>query len=115
MLASNEIQLGEVIKENVNAEIEKQIGQSAVVLYMKGNSQLPQCGFSAQVVQILNLLKVEYKTVDILKNEILREEIKRYSNWPTLPQLFIKQKFVGGCDIITQMYQDGSLEELVTG
>ena len=85
------------------------------MIYMKGSSMLPQCGFSAQIVEIFNRLGVAYNTFDVLSSPEIREGIKAYSNWPTIPQVYYKNEFVGGCDIVTQMYQDGDLEKLVGG
>ena len=76
---------------------------------MKGNRQMPQCGFSAQVVQILDSLVPDYDTVDVLSDPEVRQGIKEYSSWPTVPQLYVRGEFVGGCDIVTEMYQSGEL------
>jgi len=85
-----------------------------VVLYMKGNPQAPQCGFSANAVKILNALGVkELFTVDVLQNPDIRQGVKDYANWPTVPQLYIKGEFVGGSDIMTEMYQSGELKQLL--
>ena len=84
-----------------------------ILLYMKGDRAMPRCGFSAQVVQILNSLQVEYETRDVLADQNVREAVKQYSEWPTLPQLYVKGEFVGGCDIVTEMYQNGELQDLV--
>lgn len=81
---------------------------------MKGNKMAPQCGFSAQVVQILNNVGIEYETRDVLQDEELRQGIKEYTNWPTIPQLYVNQEFVGGCDIITEMFQSGELQKLIS-
>jgi len=83
------------------------------VLYMKGSPVFPQCGFSAAVVQVLGHLDVKYKSFDILIDPGLRDGIKEFSNWPTLPQLYVKGEFVGGCDIVKEMYQTGELAELL--
>ena len=83
-----------------------------VVLYMKGTPVFPQCGFSGQVVQILDYLGVPYSGVNVLESDELRQGIKDYANWPTIPQLYVKGEFVGGCDIVREMYQTGELEEL---
>ena len=81
---------------------------------MKGNRKMPNCGFSNYVIQVLKFYSVkEFKDVNVLESDEVREAIKAYSNWPTIPQLYIKQEFVGGCDIIKEMHQDGSLEELL--
>ena len=83
---------------------------SPVVLFMKGTPGFPQCGFSGQVVQILDYIGVDYKGVNILTSDELRQGIKAYSNWPTIPQLYVKGEFVGGCDIIREMFQAGELQ-----
>ncbi len=85
------------------------IDSGPVVLFMKGNRQMPQCGFSAQVVQILDSLVPDYTTVDVLSDPDVRQGIKEYSSWPTVPQLYVRGEFVGGCDIVVEMYQSGEL------
>ena len=92
--------------------IEQEIGNSDVVLFMKGTPVFPQCGFSAAVVQVLNHLDVAFKGIDILADPGLRQGIKEFSNWPTIPQLYVKGDFVGGCDIIREMFSTGELVEL---
>jgi monothiol glutaredoxin len=92
--------------------IRHEVGQNDVVLFMKGTPVFPQCGFSAAVVQALSNLGVKFKGVDVLQDPELREGIKRFTNWPTIPQLYVKGEFVGGCDIIREMYQSGELIEL---
>ena len=94
-------------------QIDQDIKANDIILFMKGDKLGPQCGFSAQVVQILNDLDIEYVTQNVLEDENLRQGIKEYSDWPTIPQLFVKGEFVGGCDIITEMFQSGELETLV--
>ena len=89
------------------------VAEHPVVLFMKGVPEQPQCGFSAQVVQILDHLGVSYKGLNVLDSDDLRNGIKSYSNWPTIPQLYVKGEFVGGCDIITEMFQSGELETLM--
>ncbi len=91
--------------------IKQDIGANDVVLYMKGSPVFPQCGFSAAVVQVLTHLGVQFKGIDILSEPELREGIKVYSNWPTIPQLYVKGEFVGGCDIIREMFETGELME----
>ena len=93
--------------------IQSEIGESPVMLYMKGTAMFPQCGFSARVVQILTHLGVPFKTANVLEDEELREGIKQFSQWPTVPQLYVKGEFVGGCDIVTEMFQSGELETLL--
>ncbi len=90
--------------------IRSEITENPVMLYMKGSAMFPQCGFSARVVQILSHLGVPFKTANVLEDPELREGIKQFSNWPTVPQLYVKGEFVGGCDIITEMFQSGELE-----
>jgi len=93
--------------------IEKLIADNPVVLFMKGTPQFPMCGFSGQVVQILDYLGVPYKGLNVLENDDLRGGIKNYSNWPTIPQLYVKGEFVGGCDIVREMFQAGELQSLL--
>jgi monothiol glutaredoxin len=93
--------------------IESDIKANPVVLYMKGTPVFPQCGFSARVVQILTHIGVPFKGVNVLEDMEIREVIKAYANWPTIPQLYVAGEFVGGCDIITEMYQDGELQSLM--
>jgi monothiol glutaredoxin len=95
--------------------IEGVVTANDVVLFMKGSPQFPQCGFSGQVVQILDHLGVAYKGVNVLENDDLRSGIKSYSNWPTIPQLYVKGEFVGGCDIIREMFHAGELQGLFKG
>ncbi len=94
--------------------IQAEITENPVMLYMKGNAMFPQCGFSARVVQILTHMNVPFKTTDVLADPALRDGIKAFSNWPTIPQLYVKGEFVGGCDIITEMYQSGELGAMLT-
>ena len=97
------------------AKIEQDIKENDVVLFMKGSKEIPQCGFSATVVQVLERLGVEdFKDVNVLADMEIREGIKQYSNWPTIPQLYIKGEFVGGCDIVREMYTSGELAEFFT-
>jgi monothiol glutaredoxin len=93
--------------------IDNEIKGNDVVLFMKGTPQAPMCGFSGQVVQILDHLGVSYKGLNVLESDELREGIKAYSNWPTVPQLYIKGEFVGGCDIVREMFQAGELATLL--
>lgn len=92
--------------------IDNEIKSNDVVLFMKGTPGFPQCGFSSQVVQILEHLGVDYKGINILTSDELRQGIKDYSNWPTIPQLYVKSEFVGGCDIVREMFQEGELQKL---
>ncbi len=99
---------------NVQDIIRQQVGSHPVVLYMKGTPQFPQCGFSANAVRILNALGIkEFFSVDVLQDPAIRQGIKDYSNWPTVPQLYINGQFIGGSDIMTEMYQGGELQELL--
>ncbi|MDO9498638.1 Grx4 family monothiol glutaredoxin [Falsiroseomonas sp.] len=94
-------------------QIQSEIAANPVVLYMKGTPVFPQCGFSARVVQILSHVGVPFKGVNILEDQELREGIKAFANWPTIPQLYVKGEFVGGCDIVTEMFQSGELQTLL--
>jgi monothiol glutaredoxin len=93
--------------------IQSEITENPVMLYMKGNAMFPQCGFSARVVQILTHLGVPFKTANVLEDAALRDGIKAFSSWPTIPQLYVKGEFVGGCDIVTEMFQSGELTTLL--
>ena len=94
----------------INDWIDNEVKTNKVVLFMKGTPSFPQCGFSGQVVQILDYLGVEYKGVNVLSSDDLRQGIKTYSEWPTIPQLYVKGEFVGGCDILREMFQAGELQ-----
>jgi len=94
----------------VHDQIAKDIAENDVLLYMKGTPVFPQCGFSAAVVHVLSELGVKFKAVDVLKDPDIRQTIKEFSNWPTIPQLYVKGEFVGGCDIIREMFEEGELE-----
>ncbi len=96
-------------------DIRAEITSNDVVLFMKGTPQFPMCGFSGQVVQILDYLGVPYKGVNVLENEAIRNGIKEFSNWPTIPQLYVKGEFVGGCDIVREMFQAGELQQHLIG
>jgi monothiol glutaredoxin len=98
---------------NIIEEIKNIINQDDIVLFMKGSKDFPQCGFSATVSHILNNLGVGFVDIDILKNQELRNAIKEFSDWPTIPQLYIKGEFIGGCDIIKEMHQAGELQQLL--
>ena len=97
----------------VNDWIKKTISSNDVVLFMKGTKNFPQCGFSSQVAQILGHMGVEYKDVNVLDDMGIREGIKAFTNWPTIPQLYVKGEFVGGCDIVREMFQQGELHALI--
>jgi monothiol glutaredoxin len=96
---------------DVQTKIDEAVKSNDVLLFMKGTPQFPQCGFSGQVVQILDYLGVAYAGVNVLEDEDVRNGIKEYASWPTIPQLYVKGEFVGGCDIIREMFQAGELQE----
>jgi len=100
-------------KSEVLKLIESQVKENDVMLYMKGTPSRPQCGFSSQAVRILNAVGVDFSSVNILEYQAIREGVKEYSQWPTLPQLFIKGEFIGGCDILTNMHSSGELTALL--
>tara|TARA_B100001123_G_C14601489_1_gene746102 strand:- start:82 stop:420 length:339 start_codon:yes stop_codon:yes gene_type:complete len=97
---------------DVTTQINKEIEENDVVLFMKGTPVFPMCGFSAAVTQILTELKIKFSSVNVLDNPEIREGIKTYSKWPTIPQLYVKQEFIGGCDIVREMHESGELLEL---
>ncbi len=101
------------MSEDIKNTISSQVKNNPVLLYMKGTREQPMCGFSARVVQILNTLGVRYETVNVLENEEIRQGIKDFSNWPTIPQLYINGEFIGGCDICDEMFRSGELESAV--
>ncbi len=113
---NNDIQ--EISAKDKNADLDTQIknllGSSKIVLFMKGNAQMPQCGFSANSVAILKHLGVGFNTFNILNDPEIRQGLKEFSNWPTYPQLYVNGKLLGGNDIITEMYQSGELQEYIT-
>ena len=94
-------------------EIKQDIDTNNIVLFMKGNKMAPQCGFSGQVVHILNHIGSQYETRDVLQDEELRQGIKEFSDWPTIPQLYVNKEFIGGCDIITELFQSGELKNII--
>ena len=98
---------------DIHARIDDEVKSSDVVLYMKGTAQFPMCGFSGQVVQILDHLGVPFKDINVLEDPELRQGIKDYANWPTIPQLYVKGEFVGGCDIVREMFQSGELQSFL--
>jgi len=99
---------------SIQDQIREQVTTNRVVLYMKGTPQFPQCGFSATVVEILKRCGVEgYTAVNVLEDNAIREGVKAYANWPTIPQLYVNGEFVGGCDILTEMYQAGELQQVL--
>ncbi len=97
--------------EQIRSWIDQQVKNNDVVLFMKGTKDFPQCGFSGRVAQILSYLGIQYKDINVLEDMSLREGIKSYANWPTIPQLYVRGEFVGGADIVTEMFQSGELEE----
>ena len=101
------------MENQIKDKIQKLIDSSPVMVFMKGNKLMPQCGFSNNVVQILNSLGIEYATFDVLSDFEVREGIKEYSNWPTIPQVYLKGEFLGGSDILIEMYNNGELKEKI--
>jgi monothiol glutaredoxin len=100
-------------QQDIHDWIRKQVAANDVVLFMKGTKTFPQCGFSSQVAQILTHMGVEFKDVNVLEDMAIREGIKSFTNWPTVPQLYVKGEFVGGCDIVREMFQEGELQQLL--
>ena len=96
-----------------NDRIQQEVNDNDIVLFMKGSPVFPQCGFSAAVVQVLTELNVKFKGIDVLEDPSVRQGIKEFSNWPTIPQLYVKGEFVGGCDIIREMHDTGELQTLI--
>lgn len=99
--------------EDIFKKIQETISNNDVVLYMKGSQDMPQCGFSATVSHVLKQLGVQFVDIDVLRDPEIRQGIKEFSDWPTIPQLYIKGEFIGGCDIVKEMYQSGELKELL--
>ena len=99
---------------DIHEFIDNEVKTNDVVLFMKGTPGFPQCGFSGQVVQILDYLGVDYKGINVLSSDEIRQGIKDYSNWPTIPQLYMKGEFVGGCDIVREMFQAGELQDFLS-
>jgi len=102
------------LSDETRARIDALVKENRVLLFMKGDRRVPQCGFSATVAQILDSLLRDYQTFDVLADPEIREGIKEYSSWPTIPQLYVDGKFQGGCDILREMYADGELQELLS-
>ena len=101
------------MNENPTYElIQSELDENDVVLFMKGSPMFPQCGFSAAVAHVLTTLQIKFKWVDVLQNADVREGIKQFSNWPTIPQLYVKGEFIGGCDIVREMAENGELEQV---
>jgi monothiol glutaredoxin len=98
---------------DVHELIDSEVKSNDIVLFLKGTPQFPQCGFSGQVVQVLDYLGVEYRAINVLADADIRQGIKDFSNWPTIPQLYVKGEFIGGCDIIREMFQAGELQTLL--
>jgi monothiol glutaredoxin len=94
--------------------IQKTVSENDVVLYMKGTPVFPQCGFSSTVVQVFDYLEVDYASVNVLEDMEIRQGIKEVNNWPTIPQVFVKGEFIGGCDIVREMFENGELKALLT-
>ena len=99
--------------QQVKEQIENSINNNDVCLFMKGSPEAPQCGFSMAVSNILKILEVKYQSVDVLKDQNIREGIKVFSEWPTIPQLYVKKEFIGGCDIIKEMFENGELKKIL--
>lgn len=98
---------------DVHQQIDELVKNNDVVLFMKGTTAMPMCGFSSTVVQILSQLNIPYKDVNVLIDPTLRQGVKDYTNWPTIPQLYVKGEFIGGCDIVREMFENGELQELL--
>ena len=101
------------MEEQIKNQIEKEISTNEVCLFMKGTPDAPQCGFSMAVTNMLKILEVNFKSVNVLENEQIRQGIKEFNEWPTIPQLYIKKEFVGGCDIVKEMYENGELKKFL--
>ena len=99
---------------DIQAWIDNEVKSNDMVLFMKGTPAMPMCGFSGQVVQILDHLGVRYKGINVLEDDAIRQGIKDYSNWPTIPQLYVKGEFIGGCDIVREMFQAGELQDMLS-
>ncbi|MGH7001616.1 MAG: Grx4 family monothiol glutaredoxin [Stellaceae bacterium] len=97
----------------VTDRIKQDLADNSVVLFMKGTPVFPQCGFSARVVQILTQMGVKFKGIDVLADPAIRQGVKEFSNWPTIPQLYVKGEFVGGCDIVSEMHENGELKQVL--
>ena len=101
------------MEKSTKDDIENHINTNDVMLFMKGTPEMPQCGFSAAVTGVLNHLNIDYGSVNVLENNEIREGIKEFTNWPTIPQLYVKGEFIGGCDIVREMFETGELKELL--
>ena len=104
---------GRKLMEDILRKIDNEVKKNKIIVYMKGTKAEPQCGFSAAVVDVFNTLGVGFETRDILSDNELREGIKKYSNWPTIPQVYINGKFIGGCDITRELYETGELQKII--
>jgi monothiol glutaredoxin len=102
-----------IMSENVMEKIKSQVASNKILIYMKGTKDFPRCGFSAATVEVFKELGYPFETVDVLEDEEIREGIKRFTNWPTIPQVFINGKFIGGCDITRELYARGELQQMV--
>ena len=100
--------------QNIKSRIEKEIKENEICLFMKGTPEVPQCGFSMAVSNVLKHLNLNFKGINVLDSSEIREGIKQYSEWPTIPQLYIKGEFVGGCDIVKEMFEKGELQKLLS-
>ena len=100
---------------NALERIQSAIAQNKILIFMKGNRNFPQCGFSAATIQVFEELGAPYETIDVLSDPEIRDQIKAYSNWPTIPQVYIDGKFVGGCDIVRELHESGELQQIVKG
>ena len=100
---------------DVQARIQKDIQENPIILYVKGSREMPMCGFSKATMDVFDQLGVPYRTVDVLSDPAIREGIKQFTQWPTIPQVFIRGEFIGGCDIVREMYSNGELAKLVKG
>jgi monothiol glutaredoxin len=98
---------------SIQAQIQQTIDNNAVVLFMKGTADFPQCGFSGKVVQILKACQADFKDVNVLSDDALRQGIKDFTSWPTIPQLYVRGEFIGGCDIVTQLFESGELQQML--
>ena len=101
------------MEQQIKDQIENEISNNEVCLFMKGTPEAPQCGFSMAVSNMLKILEVNFKGVNVLENEHIRQGIKEFSEWPTIPQLYIKKEFIGGCDIVKEMYESGELKKIL--
>ena len=101
------------MEQQIKDQIENEISNNEVCLFMKGTPDAPQCGFSMAVSNMLKILEINFKSVNVLENEKIRQGIKEFSEWPTIPQLYIKKEFVGGCDIVKEMYESGELKKIL--